>query len=213
MSVLTQPVLVLNRSWQPINDRYIVEKALTDMTREKGKKWGKPSKIGVYVELIPNEEGSFDLGSGTRPVEWDEWITLPVRTDHHDDRSVHTHIYTWAAPCVVICTGYEKMNLRTRQFTPAGVHERDDYVCGYSGEKLTRETASVDHIHPRSRGGKNQWDNVTSCHKRINTLKGAKTPEEAGLVLMRKPRAPKPVPASATIREAKHVQWIPFLIK
>lgn len=213
MSVLTLPVLVLNTNWEPLNDRYTVEAALVDMTREKGRKWGEPSKIGMHVELISNDEGGYDLGPGTRPVEWDEWITLPVRTDHHEDRAVHTHLYTWRAPSVIICTGYGKMPMKARRLSSETIRERDGGICQYTGEHVGKAGGNLDHVIPRDRGGKDTFENLVWSKKQVNYDKGNRLNSEVGLTLIRPPKAPKAVPASAMIKEAKHVQWLPFLIR
>ena len=65
---------------------------------------------------------------------------------------------------------------------------------------------------PRSRGGKDEWLNTVSCHRKVNTQKGARTPAEAGLTLLKKPTAPKNMPVVITAAEAKHASQIPFLI-
>lgn len=65
---------------------------------------------------------------------------------------------------------------------------RDNNTCQYCnvvGGKLTR-----DHIIPRGYGGKDIWTNVVTSCFRCNTLKGCRTPEEAGLTLNVKPYAP-----------------------
>ncbi len=70
------------------------------------------------------------------------------------------------------------------------VFERDDYVCQYCSRKLTLRDSTIDHVIPRSRGGKNHWTNcVTSC-KRCNLKKDDRTPEEAGMRLLRRPGLP-----------------------
>ena len=59
------------------------------------------------------------------------------------------------------------------------------------GQKLGGIEADIDHIVPRSQGGKNSWDNMVVCSKNINRKKGNKTPEQAGLKLIKKPKKPE----------------------
>lgn len=67
-----------------------------------------------------------------------------------------------------------------------GVLTRDNRVCGYCGGHAT----TVDHILPRSRGGRNSWKNtVASCYA-CNQAKGGRTPTEAGMALRSEPAAP-----------------------
>ena len=67
------------------------------------------------------------------------------------------------------------------------VLRRDKHTCQYCGstKKLT-----LDHVIPRSKGGKHSWDNVVIACERCNSLKGARTPIHAGMTLRAKPKAP-----------------------
>ncbi|HEY9741691.1 MAG TPA: HNH endonuclease [Coleofasciculaceae cyanobacterium] len=67
------------------------------------------------------------------------------------------------------------------------VLRRDKHTCQYCGstKKLT-----LDHVIPRSKGGKHSWDNVVIACERCNSRKGDRTPYQAGMILRTKPRAP-----------------------
>lgn len=67
------------------------------------------------------------------------------------------------------------------------VFRRDGYRCQYCGG--TRNL-TIDHIMPRSRGGAYSWDNLATACERCNTKKGDRTPQEAGMTLLRKPKPP-----------------------
>jgi HNH endonuclease len=67
-----------------------------------------------------------------------------------------------------------------------GVLARDGRQCGYCAHPAT----TVDHILPTSRGGKNSWTNTIACCDRCNQRKGDRTPVEAGMTLLFKPKAP-----------------------
>ncbi len=68
------------------------------------------------------------------------------------------------------------------------------------------------HVVPRSRGGKDAWENLVWSSKAVNTRKGNRLPHEAGLKLLSVPRAPKELPVSALIRNAHGVpEWKLFV--
>ena len=77
---------------------------------------------------------------------------------------------------------------------------------------LKPDEGSLDHVLPRSRGGKDAWENLVWSSKDVNTRKGNRLPHEAGLKLLSVPRAPKELPVSALIRNAHGVaEWKLFL--
>lgn len=89
---------------------------------------------------------------------------------------------------------------------------RDDYTCqycGYRGPGLT-----IDHVIPKDRGGKTDWDNLVACCTRCNSKKGNRTPEEAGMTLRKRPRKPAYLPymGYAKLMQAlKNPDWHDFL--
>lgn len=67
---------------------------------------------------------------------------------------------------------------------------RDEFNCQYCGIKLTHKTATIDHIIPKSKGGKNSWLNTVCSCISCNTVKANKNLEDTNLVLVKKPRIP-----------------------
>lgn len=64
---------------------------------------------------------------------------------------------------------------------------RDRNQCQYCGSK---KDLTLDHILPRSRGGKHTWDNLVIACACCNNKKGSKTPQEAGMNLKKQPLPP-----------------------
>ena len=57
----------------------------------------------------------------------------------------------------------------------------------YCGQRFKTDQLTLDHVIPRSRGGRNSWDNLVACCKIDNHKKGDKLPEEAGMKLIHRP--------------------------
>jgi hypothetical protein len=103
------------------------------------------------------------------------------------------------------------MPMRTPRVSRAAIFARDRGICQYTGEFVGKSGGNLDHVVPRDRGGHDSFENLVWSKKEINSFKANRLPHEAGLRLMRKPYAPKPLPLSATIREARHPDWRHFL--
>jgi len=67
------------------------------------------------------------------------------------------------------------------------IYKRDDYECQYCGSK---KDLTIDHIIPRSRGGKDTWENLVACCYKCNTKKGDSLLSETSMVLRSIPHAP-----------------------
>ena len=91
-------------------------------------------------------------------------------------------------PTVIRLRQFVRVPYRQLALTRRNIFQRDGHACqycGYKGDKL-----SIDHIQPRSRGGINSWDNVTTACLPCNVRKGNRTPREAGMTLVRTPHRP-----------------------
>jgi hypothetical protein len=85
----------------------------------------------------------------------------------------------------------DKFFARTSVYTDRMIlYARDRYLCAYCGGEFSGYKLTIDHVHPRSRGGKNIWTNCVTACKPCNHRKSDKTPEEAGMKLLYVPYAP-----------------------
>ncbi len=73
-------------------------------------------------------------------------------------------------------------------FSKRNVLIRDGYTCVYCGRKTKRLT--IDHIIPRSQGGKSTFENCVACCRSCNSKKGGRTPSQAQMFLKKKPYQP-----------------------
>ncbi|HEV2691815.1 MAG TPA: HNH endonuclease [Verrucomicrobiae bacterium] len=183
-------VLVLNRNWQAINIR---------------------TPADAFCQMATNAATALDIEgeSHIRPVEWSEWITLPVRAD---DLAVRTARGMIRVPTVIVAVNYAKVPKKRPKLNAKTIRERDGNRCQYTGKLLAPDEGNLDHVVPRSRGGQDTWENLVWSDKAVNSRKGNRLPHEAGLKLLSVPRAPKELPVSAMIRNAHGVAaWKLFL--
>jgi len=75
--------------------------------------------------------------------------------------------------------------------TRRGILSRDHYACQYCGVTPPRKELTIDHVVPRSRGGKTTWENVVTACQKCNGRKGSRTPSEAHMRLRAKPERPR----------------------
>ena len=102
---------------------------------------------------------------------------------------------------------------RLLPFSRENVLLRDGYRCQYCGAQKARPVLNQDHVLPRARGGQASWENIVSACYRCNQKKSNRTPEEAGMKLLRKPFRPRWLAQSPALREGVSVpgEWIPYL--
>ncbi len=195
-NILTKAtVLVLNRNWQAINVR-TPQEAFCMMA----------TNVATGLEI---ERGDGARAEALRPVTWDEWITLPIR---EQDEAVHTVRGQIRVPTVIVAVNYAKVPKKRPKLCARTIRERDGNRCQYTGRMLRPEEGSLDHVVPRSRGGKDAWENLVWSAKEVNQKKADRLPHEAGLKLLSVPRAPKELPVSALIRNTSEVEdWKLFL--
>lgn len=96
--------------------------------------------------------------------------------------------------------------LRQLPLSRRNLFDRDNYTCQYCGDKPTK--LEVEHVVPKSQGGKNTWQNVTTACRSCNAYKRDRTPEQAGMKLLSKPYAPSRV---AIIAARGHEEWSDYL--
>jgi 5-methylcytosine-specific restriction endonuclease McrA len=183
-------VLVLNRNWQTIHVK---------------------TPAQAFCMMAADVTTALDIADGgtMQPVKWADWLTLPVRENDNSVRTVHGAV---RVPTVIVLANYAKVPKRRPKFSAKNIWQRDGATCQYTGRKLAPHEGNIDHVVPRSCGGKTSWDNCVLAHREINSRKADKLPEDAGLRLLRKPTAPRELPATVLIRNAHRVRdWEHFL--
>jgi len=183
-------VLVLNRNWQAINIR---------------------TPADAFCQMATNVATALEIDGENhiRPVSWEEWLTLPIR---EVDNAVQTVRGAIRVPTVIVALNFAKVPKKRPKLCAKAIRERDGNRCQYTGKLLRPDEGSLDHVLPRSRGGKDAWENLVWADKAVNAKKGDRLPHEAGLKLLNVPRAPKELPVTALIRNARGIgDWNLFV--
>jgi 5-methylcytosine-specific restriction endonuclease McrA len=101
---------------------------------------------------------------------------------------VHSTTKTLKVPSVIRLLAYRHIPQQTRALSRKNILLRDHNTCQFCKRTFPASELTLDHVMPRSRGGRSSWENLVACCYACNNRKGDRTPEEAGLKLTRRPR-------------------------
>lgn len=120
-------------------------------------------------------------------------------------RSASIH-HPW--PSIVRLKLYVKVPYRRIMLTRKNIIRRDGFRCQYCG---SRDKLTIDHVLPRSRGGRDVWENLVAACVPCNNRKGNRTPDEASMPLRRRPFRPSHVMFIRDYVETVDDGWKPYL--
>ncbi len=169
LGIITQSVLVLNASYQPLQ--------ITSVRR------------AVNLILADKAELIEDTGGVLRS---------PSRT--------------FAVPLIIRLVRYIRLprNIHV-PLTRRTVMIRDQYACQYCRHAYPRDKLTIDHVVPKSRGGRRVWENVVTACTNCNRRKANRIPSEANMRLSRAPKAPRYIGLMWTI-ENPPPAWQKYLL-
>lgn len=116
--------------------------------------------------------------------------------------------HSFPMPSVIRLTKYVNIPYKGVALTRMNVFKRDNFRCQYCG---TERDLTLDHVIPRSKGGKSSWNNLVTACKRCNASKGDNTPEQAGIKLKIKPFRPNYVMFLRDFSGFHCDEWRPYL--
>ncbi|NLK40824.1 MAG: HNH endonuclease [Planctomycetes bacterium] len=136
------------------------------------------------------------------------------------ERSFEAHKYDWvstvhldiAVPRIIRLLFYDRLPRQSVKFNRRNIFARDGSRCQYCGKKFPTSELSLDHVVPRTLGGKSTWTNIVCACTACNVKKGGRTPEQAHMKLIQKPEKPKRNPIIGLHLSAdRYKSWKQFL--
>jgi 5-methylcytosine-specific restriction endonuclease McrA len=184
-------VLVLNRLWQAVNV-CTVDRAF--------------ALLYTGHAQVVHEDGP----RGFNTYSFREWCDYSREVEHED--VVRTVSIRIRIPRIILLSFFDRMPNKEVKFTRQNVFERDKNTCQYCGKKFERKDLNIDHVVPRHQGGLTTWTNIVCSCIPCNSRKGNRTPEQARMHLVRKPKKPRWRPfMELQFSRAPHESWHHFL--
>ena len=132
-SLMQEPVLVLNATYEPIN--------VTAVRR-------------AMVLMLKGVAQAEELHSA----------------------EVHSAAHAHRVPSVIRLLAYRHIPQQSRALSRKNILLRDRNTCQFCGRIFPSSELTLDHVVPRSRGGRSSWENLVACCYRCNNGKGDRTP-------------------------------------
>ena len=184
--MLNSSVLVLNRSYLPVHVTS-ARRAFTLLYQ------------GI-ARVVDEQYQTFDFES---------WSQLAVA---RDAEAIGTSGGPIRIPRVIVLIAFDRLPKRHVRFSRINLMARDNFQCQYCARKPHRAELNLDHVVPRSLGGRSTWENVVTSCVDCNRKKGGRTPRQAHLKLLRRPERPRWTPlANLMWSSVRYREWRPFL--
>ena len=108
--------------------------------------------------------------------------------EKHDGNRVRSISWSLPVPSVVRLGFYIRIPHKRILLTRKNILKRDGHTCQYCGENNAQMT--VDHVIPKIYGGQDSWENLVCACIRCNNIKGNRTPEQADMKILKRPKRP-----------------------
>lgn len=184
--VLANPTLVLNKSWVPI--------ATTTVRRA--------------IQLVMSDAARVIEPGSYQAHDFVSWAELQAARDEECIRTVSKRIRVPEIILLTLFNGYPRMEVA---FTRRNLYRRDGFTCQYCGAQPGGAELSIDHVMPRSKGGRSSWSNCVLACTGCNRRKGNRTPAEARMKLQTEPKAPNWAPHVEVTLGKRRASWEAFI--
>jgi 5-methylcytosine-specific restriction endonuclease McrA len=197
---LSASVLVLNRMYLAVHV-ISVRRALSLLCRELAEV--------IHIETAADGKSQWQ---NLNFSGWQELSALKAEFEPDGFDWIHTVRFQIAVPRIIRLLGYDKLPRQDVKFNRRNIYARDGSKCQYCGKKFSTTELSLDHVLPKSQGGKSSWDNIVCCCVKCNVKKGGRTPEQAHMHLITKPIKPKRSPViNIRLADERYQSWKQFL--
>lgn len=200
-SVAEARVLVINKLWQPINV-ITVKKAMKKVRN-------------VYEDGEPKARIIDCINNDFQSWTWQDWSALKPNPNYcpechaikyserindgkcldcgHSvgEQTIQAVDKILRVPRIIQMTRYDRLPNQKIRFNRRIIYRRDRNICQYCGCKPGTKELSLDHVIPRSKGGKTTWENIVLACTPCNTKKADRTLDQCGMKLLRQPTKPK----------------------
>ncbi|HSI32534.1 MAG TPA: HNH endonuclease [Tepidisphaeraceae bacterium] len=199
-SALSANVLVLNKFYQAI--RVVnVRRAFSMLCRQMAE-----------VVHIETDHAGQSTWQNFNFESWQEVSAAKAEFEPDGFDWIHTVRFQIAVPKIIRLLIYEKLPRQDVKFNRRNIYARDSNRCQYCGRKFPTTELSLDHVLPRSQGGKASWENIVCCCLKCNVRKGGRTPDQAHMKLITKPVKPKRSPViNIRLADERYASWKQFL--
>ncbi len=161
------------------------------------------------AEVVSFEEGVF---SNYDFQSWRQISELKQQFEEQEHDWISTVNFNIAVPRIIRLLVYDRLPRQRVKFNRRNIYARDRNLCQYCGKKFPTPELSLDHVVPRSAGGRSTWENLVCACTRCNNRKGGKTPRQAGMKLITTPLKPRHNPIiHVHLSHKRYRSWKQFL--
>ncbi len=189
--MLDETVLVLNRLWQAVNICTV-----------------RRAVIMLYcghASVVLETNGEY------RTFAFNDWHDFSEH-NANGNSCLHGQDFRIMIPNVVLLARYDKVPIKEIKLTRHNIYKRDKNTCQYCGKVFDRDDLNLDHVIPRDIGGDTSWENMVCSCLECNAMKGNRTPRQANMHLIRKPKRPRWTPLlSFSFGQDTHETWKKFV--
>jgi 5-methylcytosine-specific restriction endonuclease McrA len=161
------------------------------------------------AEVVHVEDGrylNYDFES------WRDIAALQKEFERERHDWVRTVRFEIAVPRIIRLLGYDRLPQQDVRLNRRNLFARDRNQCQFCGKHFPTGDLSIDHIIPRAQGGGDTWENLVCACIWCNAKKGGRTPDQAGMKLVRIPRRPRRNPLiSLRLGSPRYQSWKAFL--